>query len=295
MDGHRHVHLIPAVFEETLKLQKKYAVERIRLMNECALLTKRCNSGRGFLFDGGLIKYLLLRFLTMLNGVSSDCYFYTMLYTCKLSREHFENVLVPKGFQKVEIMIHPSRTDIDAQHMEDIFDPSVVSPWRTKELETLKDKSVLQNFHFDTPYPLILRLYQKLEQWWFSLPQQGRYLLVGGFNTVFAYGMFALLAAGIGIPYLPALVLQYLITVNVSVLTMRYYVFRSRGNAVREWLKGWTVYLGMFVFNSVFLAFLVEICHLGELVGQAVYLSVSTVLTYFLHKYFSFRRKIKEK
>jgi predicted glycoside hydrolase/deacetylase ChbG (UPF0249 family)/putative flippase GtrA len=295
LDGHRHVHLIPAVFEETLKLQKKYAVERIRLMNECGLLTKRCNRSRRYLFDGGLIKYLLLRTLTMLNGVSSDCYFYTMLYTCKLSREHFENVLVPKGFKRVEIMIHPSRTDIDQEHTEDIFDPSVLSPWRTKELETLLDKTLLNNFHFETHYPWFLRLYQKLERWWFRLPQQGRYLLVGGFNTVFAYAVFALLAVGIGIPYLPALVLQYLITVNVSVLTMRYYVFQSRGNAVREWLKGWTVYLGMLAFNSTFLAFLIEICRFGELSGQAVYLTVSTVLTYFLHKYFSFGRKIKEK
>lgn len=295
IDSHRHVHMIPVLFDIFVEMKEKYSLGRVRVINECGLLSALHNKGMAYLFDGGMIKYYLLRFFSIINGYASDTYFYTMLFTCKLAKNRFKDVRVPKGFNAVEVMIHPSRPDIDKNHMEDIFDQNILSPWRSAELETLLDAKVLEGFSFNADYPFLFSVYNKLEKWWFNLPQKIRFLLVGGFNTVFAYGVFAFLAGLIGLPYLLALIIQYFITVNVSIFTMRYYVFQSKGNIIKEYTKAWLVYIGMFAFNSAALAFLVEVCRMDELLGQALYLTVSTVLTYLLHKYFSFHKKIKEK
>lgn len=295
IDSHRHVHMIPAIFSVFRRLMKEYDIPRTRVINECALLTASNNHGFSYLFDGGLIKYFLLRFFSFINGYASPIYFYTMLYTCKLSRQRFNKVKIPVGFNQVEIMIHPAKPDIDKKHEADVFDQNILSPWRQKELETLLDKTILKDFEFNCPYPWVIQFYQGMEKWWFNLNQKLRFLLVGGFNTVFSYAVYAFLLKIIALPYEWALVVQYFITVNVSIVTMRYYVFRSLGGFLREYGKAWLVYIGMFVFNFVCLKFLVEICGIGELTAQAVYLTISTILTYLLHKYFSFGKKIKEK
>ncbi len=137
----------------------------------------------------------------------------------------------------------------------------------------------------------MIELYKKIEQIWFKINQKIRFLLVGGFNTVFAYGVFVGLYQLAGLNYNLALITQYFITVNVSIFTMRYYVFQSHGNLKAEYVKAGSVYVGMYFFNAFALNFFVIVLNLGPVIGQALYLVVSTIITYILHKYFSFRNK----
>lgn len=140
LDSHRHVHLIPVIFKVVKKLGDEFNVKRIRLMNENIFNTIKQNQAKSYLFDGGIIKYMLLRFLSWWNGYKSDVYFYTILFTCKISSEQFKNVKIPHGYKAVEIMIHPGRPDIDKQYPEDIWDNNILSPWRETELQTLLSK-----------------------------------------------------------------------------------------------------------------------------------------------------------
>ncbi len=133
-------------------------------------------------------------------------------------------------------------------------------------------------------------LYKKIENIWFMINQKIRFLLVGGFNTVLAYAVFAVLYQLMGLDYNISLITQYFITVNVSFLTMRYYVFQSHGNLKKEYVKALSVYVGMYFFNAFALNFFVVILALNPLLGQALYLIISTILTFLLHKYFSFRQ-----
>lgn len=147
IDGHRHVHLIPAVFKIVRKIQIEYGVPRVRIMNENALNTIRQNKSKSWLFDGGLIKYFILRFLTWWNGYKSEVYFYTILFTCKISREQFRNVKIPQGFKAVEIMIHPGKPEVDRQYPQDVWDNNILSEWRAVELQTLLIPEILHNIH----------------------------------------------------------------------------------------------------------------------------------------------------
>ena len=149
LDAHRHVHLIPVIFKVVKKLAGEYNVTRIRVMNENIFNTIKQNRSLSYLFDGGIIKYLLLRFLSWWNGYKSDVYFYTILFTCKISSEQFENVKIPHGYKAVEVMIHPGRPDIDKQYIEDVWDDNILSPWRETELQTLLNKKNYKGINED--------------------------------------------------------------------------------------------------------------------------------------------------
>lgn len=145
----------------------------------------------------------------------------------------------------------------------------------------------------------IFNLYFMAEKFWFSFPQKLRFLLVGGANTVFAYTVLAVLYwlfCKLNIWNFDkvlvanaALFTQYVITINVSFLTMRYYVFQSKGNWKKEFVKAWTVYVFLYLINAPILSFLIWL-GLHPLVAQALYLIFSTITTFILHKYYSFRK-----
>lgn len=143
MDGHRHVQMIPAIFRAVKQLQSEYSVPRVRVMNEKLFNTIRQNRGHSYLFDGGLIKYFLLKFLYYWNHTKEKTYFYTILYTCKLSRAQFQKVKIPSGYDSVEIMIHPGMPDVDAEK-DYVWDENILSPYRKQEFELLLDKEVLK-------------------------------------------------------------------------------------------------------------------------------------------------------
>lgn len=150
----------------------------------------------------------------------------------------------------------------------------------------------------------VIKLYLWAENIWFKLPQKLRFLLVGGFNTVFAYAVLALLLwlfeglnKKFNLNFLPVFVanfslfVQYVITINVSFATMRYYVFQSHGNWKQEFLKAFSVYMFLYLINSPILSFLMVVVGLPPLWAQALYLLFSTIATFILHKYYSFRKR----
>lgn len=144
-----------------------------------------------------------------------------------------------------------------------------------------------------------IKLYLWAENIWFKFPQKLRFLLVGGFNTVFAYAVFfALYWLFINLNIWDfdkiiisnvALVVQYFITINLSFATMRYYVFQSHGNWKKELLKAWSVYVGLLFINAPVISFLIWL-GIHPLLAQALYLTFSTIITFLLHKYYSFRK-----
>lgn len=143
IDSHRHIHHIPLIFNVVKKLAAEYGIPRIRVVNENVFNTLKHNKDNSYLKDGGLVKYAVLRALAFWNNYKTDTYFYSILYTCKLSREKFNDLQIPKGYAAVEIGIHPAMPEVDRQHPEDVFDDNILSPWRTKELETLLDKTMV--------------------------------------------------------------------------------------------------------------------------------------------------------
>jgi putative flippase GtrA len=122
--------------------------------------------------------------------------------------------------------------------------------------------------------------------------QEIRYLLVGGYNTVFGYGLFAVTETLLSdsVHYLVILVAcQVVATVN-AYLCYRFIVFRPEGQIVRDFLRFSTVYAIALIVNLAALPLLVEGLGMNVLIGQAIVVGATVCASYLAHKHFSFRR-----
>ena len=123
-----------------------------------------------------------------------------------------------------------------------------------------------------------------------------RFVFVGGINTVFGYVVFAVLylAAGHVVGYLGALYLSYVGGVSLAFVLHRRVTFRAHetgGTPVLDFLRFAAVYVVALAVNTVGLPILVEVARFLPLVAQAIMVVVTTLISYFGHKYFSFARR----
>ena len=130
--------------------------------------------------------------------------------------------------------------------------------------------------------------------------QFGRYLLVGAWNTLFGYGTFALFTAVLNpiVPhsYIWASLLSSLLNSTVAYFGYKWFVFKTKGNYLREWMRCVAVYSGGIIFALLALpALVVLIRHNTRFFAQAPYIAgaflmvVVVVYNFFGHKKFSFR------
>lgn len=122
-----------------------------------------------------------------------------------------------------------------------------------------------------------------------------RFLLVGGFNTVFGYALFVVFELLIGrtLGYFVSLYAAYVVAVVVAFLLHRHFTYRvtGTGNVIIDLLRFASVSLVALAVNTVALPVLVELAGLQPIVAQAIIVVVTTLISYFGHKLFSFRRK----
>jgi len=128
---------------------------------------------------------------------------------------------------------------------------------------------------------------------WFYLPHKLRYLLVGGYNTIFSYSLFCLLNFLLSnkLHYLVILIFCHLISVANSFLNLRFFVFRSIGHFWHEYFKVNLVYGGYFFCNAILLFALKELAGINVFIAQLICILSLFIATYFLHKNFSFKKR----
>jgi putative flippase GtrA len=108
--------------------------------------------------------------------------------------------------------------------------------------------------------------------------QFGRYLLVGAWNTSFGYGSFAFFTAILSpmIPhsYVAASVISSLLSISVSFLGYKWFVFKTKGNYLSEWVRCVGVYSVGILFAALILpVMVVTIRHNTRFVTGAPYIA----------------------
>jgi putative flippase GtrA len=132
-----------------------------------------------------------------------------------------------------------------------------------------------------------------------------RYLLVGAWNTLFGYGCFFLFAR-LFLNLMPsqpsmaasvASVVATVVNITVSFIGYKLFVFRTRGNFLREYARSFLVYLPNLLVNAVAIAPLTAVLRrvISSHAQQAPYIAgailafVTVVVSFFGHKHISFR------
>jgi len=135
--------------------------------------------------------------------------------------------------------------------------------------------------------------------------QSVRFLVVGGFNTVFGVAdSFVLLKLLLWLrPDEPktmatvAMAVSSIINIAFSFLTYKWFVFRTRGNYLKEYLRSLTIYLPSLALNTFLVAPLSALLkrwtgreHASVYAAMGIILAATIVFSFFGHKRVTFRQ-----
>lgn len=131
--------------------------------------------------------------------------------------------------------------------------------------------------------------------WFLALVRDQRvaFLMVGAANTAIGFFWFVTFQSLVGrwVHYLGVLLLAHVASVLCAFVLYRKVVFRVHGHVWSDLWRFESVYLGALGVNLVLLPLLVELAGLRPIVAQLVIVSVTSVMSWFGHRYFSFRRR----
>ena len=126
-----------------------------------------------------------------------------------------------------------------------------------------------------------------------------RYLVVGAFNTLFGYGCFALftflLTPLIAYGYVVASLLANLFAITFAFFGYKWFVFKTKGNYLKEWIRCVGVYAGSVILSAAALPVVVGIIRRqfgydrsAPYIAGAIVLVFSVAFSFFGHRHISF-------
>ena len=136
----------------------------------------------------------------------------------------------------------------------------------------------------------MIELFSKLKS--LISKQKIRFLLVGGFNTLFGYFMFLFVNLVIGpyFGYVSSLVIAQIISASVAYKLFQRFVFTDGSKGFKAYARFQSVYIVPLAANMVVLPVLVEFFSLEIYIAQAAFSTGWIVASFFVHKNFSFRK-----
>jgi putative flippase GtrA len=123
--------------------------------------------------------------------------------------------------------------------------------------------------------------------------QRVAFVMVGAFNTLNGLAIFAVAQAVLGdsFPaYMCSLGIAHVLAVLVAFVLHRRLVFKVTGHVWLDLARFEAVNLSALGLNVLLLPYFVEVVGLGVIWAQCAAGGLSVVLTYFAHRFFSFRR-----
>jgi predicted glycoside hydrolase/deacetylase ChbG (UPF0249 family) len=147
LDGHKHVHMLPGLFEIALRLAKRHGIGAIRVSLEASHLRKALSSGSkryaGVIMKQGVqargLKLLArdARKQAELAGVSTSDYFCGIAQTGELTRDGLEQLMKTLPDGTTELVCHPGYADAALQKS-----PTRLQDSRQTELQILTDTGI---------------------------------------------------------------------------------------------------------------------------------------------------------
>lgn len=117
------------------------------------------------------------------------------------------------------------------------------------------------------------------------------YLAAAAWNTVFGLFVFAALYYFLSekVHYLLVLVLSNVISITNAYLSYKFFVFKTYGNHLREYLRFYLVYGASFLINVILMLVFVDSLGINPVFAQGIVLFIILVSSYVSHKYYSFK------
>lgn len=139
---------------------------------------------------------------------------------------------------------------------------------------------------------IIIELYKRLFNFWMKFPEKIRFILVGGYNAVISYILYALILwlTDERSPQL-ALFTSFIISTFHNFLTHKIYVFGTKGNYLKEYPKclfSWSI---SYFLNSILLALFTNGFSINPYLAEFFAMALVAINTYLMLKFFAFKNK----
>lgn len=122
--------------------------------------------------------------------------------------------------------------------------------------------------------------------------QRVRYLVVGSINTLLGYtigvSLYKFLSNQVSVIYIG--IYTNVICITISFLTYKYFVFKTKGRWLSEYLRAFVVYGVMASIGVFLLWFFIDICLLNIWIAQALIIILTMALSYVGHAKFTFKK-----
>ena len=120
-----------------------------------------------------------------------------------------------------------------------------------------------------------------------------RYVIIGGWNTLFGMGAYIVLYKLLHdrINYLILMIPTNILAITNAYIGYKLFVFKTKGNYIREYLRCYVVYGGSIALSFVLMYILVSILGLHPILAQCPCVVISIAASYIGHKRFSFGKK----
>jgi putative flippase GtrA len=118
-----------------------------------------------------------------------------------------------------------------------------------------------------------------------------RYLAVGGWNALFSYGATLVIYSLLS-PYAHIIVIatiSNIAAITMSFSTNKLFVFRSKGDWLKEYLRSYVVYGGNILVGILGLWLLADILGVPVWVAQGLLVAIGVAVAYIGHQKFTFR------
>lgn len=123
-----------------------------------------------------------------------------------------------------------------------------------------------------------------------------RYLVAGGWNTIFGYSLgvilFLLLTDSVHTAFIAFIC--NLISMAMSFITYKLFVFRTKGNWINEYFKACLVYGNAAAISIFLIWFFVDIAGLNIWISQALTIFSTITISYFGHKKITFKKSLSD-
>ena len=137
---------------------------------------------------------------------------------------------------------------------------------------------------------LMRNLYNK----WCKIDDKIRFVFIGGVNAGISYIIFVILLLLLGSNHLQICIAgQWILSSPISYLNQKFFVFCTKGNYLKEYLKCWSTWIVSYFLNAIICEFLIKLIK-NEYISQLLSIFIVSIVTYILFKHFAFRIKNKE-
>ncbi|MEI8246723.1 MAG: GtrA family protein [Lentisphaerota bacterium] len=119
-----------------------------------------------------------------------------------------------------------------------------------------------------------------------------RFLITGGWNTVFGILAYTVLYEWLkdSVNYLVLLIPANILAITNAYICHKLFVFKTRGNILREYFRFYVVYGGTALLGFVLMFILVDGFGFNPVAAQFLCVPIAIGLSYFSHRNYSFRK-----